>query len=298
MSMSLEDSLQRVLTNQSRLEIIYASHSLWPLPAAPSPSTPIPYPLSISVLDSSFNPPTLAHLALISSAPPTLSTTGDYSARLLLLSVRNADKALKAGDASYLQRMEMIRILATEDLSGTNVAVAIVDEPTFVGKSKILLSTLQSRLERLLSEVESGEGPIRIPSLELTFLQGFDTLERLLAPRYHNDSEVEMHSALRHFFSADGDNSRVVCARRTMPAKHGDTQGTSDEGMQNVLKSGKDYIEAGRVVLMEIGEDLQRLSSSEVRAKVHARDERWKQMVTGSVAKYVEREALYLATSV
>lgn len=297
--MSLEDSLQRVLTNQSPLEIIYASHPLWPLPAPPSPSTPIPYPLSISVLDSSFNPPTLAHLALISSAPPTLSTTGDYSARLLLLSVRNADKALKAGDATYLQRMEMIRVLATEDLSGTNVAVAIVDEPTFVGKSKILLSMLRSRLEhKLLSEVESGEGPVRIPSLELTFLQGFDTLERLLAPRYYNNSESEMHTALRHFFSADGDDSRVVCARRTMPAKDGQPQSTTDEGMQVVLKSGKEYIEAGRIVLMEIGEDLQRLSSSEVRARVHARDERWKQMVTGSVAKYVEQEALYLAASV
>lgn len=294
MGMILEDSLHRVFSKTSPFEIIYASHPLWPLPATPSPSTPIPHPLRLSVLDSSFNPPTLAHLALVSSSPPTLSITGDYSARLLLLSVRNADKALKDGDPSYLQRMEMIRLLATEDLSGVNVAVAIVDEPTFVGKSNVLRSALRSRLERL--SVESSESPVPVPNVELTFLQGFDTLERLLAPRYYNNSESEMHTALRHFFSADGDDSRVVCARRTLLAQDGRPPSTGGEGMQKVLESGKEYLEAGRIVLMQIGEDLERLSSSEVRAKVHERDERWKEMVTGSVADYIEQEELYLAS--
>lgn len=65
-----------------------------------------------------------------------------------------------------------------------------------------------------------------------------------------------------------------------------------------MLKSGKEDIEAGRVVLVEIGEGLQRLGSSEVRAKVHARDERWKNVVTGSVAKYVEQDEFYLAASI
>lgn len=288
MSSNIQDSIDRIRTHVSPLELIFTPHPLWPLSAYPGPSNPLPRTLRISVLDSSFNPPTLAHLALISSTTPTLPVTGDYSARLLLLSVRNADKTLKPGDATYLQRIEMIRLLATEDLSGVNVAVAIVDEPTFVGKSKILLSAFRAQLGQIAAE-NGGDGS---PSVELTFLQGFDTLERLLAPRYYNDSDSDMHTALRQFFSVNGDNSRVVCARRTMPAKDGAPQ--DDEAMQVVLEVGKEYVQAGRIVLMEIGEELAKMSSSEVRAKVHKGDE-WKEMVAGTVADYIERERLYLA---
>lgn len=107
-------------------------------------------PLRISILDSSFNPPTRAHLALAQSKPPkrifvpgterqsnVSSTTvkprrpsagsgdavvtqerkpeyneDDYDARLLLLSVRNVDKTLKPGDATFVQRVEMMSQLA------------------------------------------------------------------------------------------------------------------------------------------------------------------------------------------
>ena len=105
------------------------------------------------MLDSSFNPPTRAHLALAQSKPPSrlkptvTGTSGvpapfidirrfrgtetaidrdegkvnkngdsdeDYDARLLLLSIRNADKILKTSDASYSQRLEMMYLLAHE----------------------------------------------------------------------------------------------------------------------------------------------------------------------------------------
>ena len=70
--------------------------------------------LHISVLDASFNPPTLAHLALANSLPPQTSPgyPPDFDARLLLLSVRNADKQLKPTDATYEQRIEMLVLLA------------------------------------------------------------------------------------------------------------------------------------------------------------------------------------------
>ena len=234
----------------------------------------MPKPLKISVLDSSFNPPTLAHFALANSYLP-ISTQGQegtqnsaYDARLLLLSVRNVDKALKPGDATYEQRLEMMMLLAEEleavaanitntntnnfgnDTSGLrNVAVGIIDEPTFVKKSSTLRSALQSQLPSLLaSKPERGSDGdnsnpmpysepqsfnpakiglgVNVPEIQLHFLMGTDTLERLLAPRYYVpssststsvDATLAMHTALRGFFSLPpegGDGSIVVCAGR------------------------------------------------------------------------------------
>jgi nicotinamide-nucleotide adenylyltransferase len=75
-------------------------------------------------LDSSFNPPTLAHLALAKApAPPPRSggaigeikdESSGYDAHLLLLSIRNADKPLKPGDATHLQRLEMMFFFAQD----------------------------------------------------------------------------------------------------------------------------------------------------------------------------------------
>ncbi len=58
----------------------------------------------VTVLDPSFNPPTLAHHALV--LLPVASSPTD--ARLLLLSVRNADRVPCPGDASPVQRVGMM----------------------------------------------------------------------------------------------------------------------------------------------------------------------------------------------
>ena len=121
----------------------------------------------VAVLDSSFNPPTRAHLALaLLATPDTCDST------LLLLSVRNADKQLKSGDAPHIERLEMMSHFA-DDLARVQieanwypiptcapvspsssepqppaqnlwpvVVTAAIDEPTFVGKSTILHETL------------------------------------------------------------------------------------------------------------------------------------------------------------
>ncbi|KZT01369.1 uncharacterized protein LAESUDRAFT_731208 [Laetiporus sulphureus 93-53] len=162
-------------------------------------------PLRISVLDASFNPPTLAHLALanapcpypIVSASATARDVHDYDAKLLLLSVRNADKHLKPGDAGYIQRLEMMTLLAkdiirarirddhTSDLDAPavphdNVAVAIIDEPTFVGKSRALLQYLRQRVSFLVHSspvaLQSQGMPDAMPdhvTPQLTFLLGY-----------------------------------------------------------------------------------------------------------------------------
>lgn len=128
-----QEVIDKVTSGSSRFEIVYSTDPAWPLSSATETTVG---PLHISVLDSSFNPPTLAHAALASL------DNASSSARLLLLSIRNSDKTLKPGDASPAQRLEMMALLADE-LSGEGpVAVGAIDEPTFVGKSTVVLEHL------------------------------------------------------------------------------------------------------------------------------------------------------------
>ncbi|KAI0067272.1 Nucleotidylyl transferase [Artomyces pyxidatus] len=278
-SASFEASLERVRTGKSTVELVHPPTAAgWSLPLSPSS-------LRIAVLDSSFNPPTLAHLALASAPPPDAS--GTYDARLLLLSVRNADKQLKPGDATYVQRMAMMALVA-EQIENThpsaNVAVAIIDEPTFVGKSRILLAFLR----QLMGSGQPSEAG-SLPKVQLSFLQGFDTLERLLEPRYYGSSD-RMHEALLAFFSPDGDNSRVVCARRRNQGRGFDAE---LEHERNVLESAADFIRSQNIVIMDLDHDLQSLSSTDARTKIRNGDSDWESIVPPCIAKYIVEQKLY-----
>ncbi len=132
-------------------------------------------PCPFLILDSSFNPPTLAHRALLLSLP-TRAT------KLLLLSTTNADKP--HAPASYAQRSQMMLILAR---AVPNSAVALIDRPTFAEKAR--------------EEAELKKS---------TWVLGWDTLVRFFADKYY--PEGSMGRVLRTFFVEDG--SRVVYSRR------------------------------------------------------------------------------------
>src|SRR6202034_4536849 len=97
---------------------------------------------------------------------------------LLLLSVRNADKALKPGDATYLQRLDMMTLLAKDIYDkdapayDANVAVAIIDEPTFVGKAAALLAFFRQRFSDFSSTSTPPTPPTPPSNPQLIFLQG------------------------------------------------------------------------------------------------------------------------------
>ena len=267
--MSIAAAVTRVQSRLSTVELVHASHPTWPFPAS------LPKrPLRISVLDSSFNPPTLAHLALANSLRPG-ADTDDYDARLLLLSVRNADKTLSLGDATLVQRVEMMRLLSGH-ITNTpdNVAIAVINEPTFVGKSPQLLSFLRQRI----SDADDAE----CSRIQLSFILGFDTLERLVAPRYYASGE-QMLSALRKFFSPppDGDDSFVVCAHRH------DTQVSDLSKLQYV----QEFVNSGRIAMIDIGEAQRTMSSTAVRS---AGDSSWKSYVNDTIAQYIQQHGLYL----
>lgn len=294
--------VQRVQQGLSKLEIVYATHDRWPLPTRTGVD---PAVIRVAVLDSSFNPPTRAHLALVNThilsrpAASDLDGAHDYNARLLLLSVRNADKTLKSTDATYIQRLEMMMRLESNVVSDQsayaksdrpNFAVAIVDEPTFVGKASVLLDFLHHRLSSCLSPQPSPMLVMPGPQVQLTFLMGFDTLERLFAARYYQSEQV-MEKSLEEFFSPNHHDCRVLCARRV-------TQGLrqaqeAEEGERRTMVAARQLMEAGRVALVNIGESEQTMSSSDVRQMRLRGDDEWKMLVTDAVANYVLDQGLY-----
>ncbi|KAI0925559.1 hypothetical protein AcW1_007974 [Taiwanofungus camphoratus] len=315
---SLSTPIERVHAGVAAVELVYTSHDKWPLPVNGISEAK----LRISVLDSSFNPPTLAHLALV-NAPLTnatgedststrLTQSDDYEAKLLLLSVRNADKKMTPGDATYVQRLEMMILLADDivhpsyvgekiprdpDRVGTvhsNVAVAIIDEPTFVGKSKKLLMFLRHRLSSVFADSGSSKtaAETNVPTQglkpQLTFLAGMDTLERLFEPRYYQ-SGVAMLDSLRNFFSSKGDDARVVCARRV-------TRGAlpkEDEAERKLMYTIQEFLQTRRITVVDINENERTISSTQIRELVRAGDITWTSMVTSSVAEFITKHGLY-----
>ncbi|KAF9532473.1 hypothetical protein CPB83DRAFT_846849 [Crepidotus variabilis] len=302
--------LQRGLS-QPPLELIYTSHPRWPLP--PLPSNNATRDLRVSILDSSFNPPTKAHLALACySRPAEWASSEDqkiseeYDANLLLLSVKNVDKSLKAGDATYVQRLEMMTLLAHRIPSVTfdgpipeeaepkpvtsNVAIAVTDQPTFVGKSSVLSQFLTERLSTL------GEGP-ETSRPELTFLLGLDTLERLFSLRYY-PSDSAMACSLRKFLSPyPGDNCRIVSANRVFISSI-----PSPEDWAIESRSLREDLEkSGRIATINLDQQLSTYSSSAVRESLAKGDLSssgnesliWKDLVTSEVARYIQEHRLY-----
>lgn len=307
--------LHRVQAGLSPVQLIYTPHDRWPIPH-PRLTPLVRRPLQVLVLDSSFNPPTLAHLALANSRRPSYSQTkdprdpppeDDYDAKLLLLSVRNADKIMKPGDASYLQRLEMMALLARHvDGAGytstssngdpvitskeaANVAIGILDEPTFVGKSRSLLAFLKKRFASFASK----NPPSSAYDTQLTFMVGFDTLERLILPQYYA-SESQMLSSLRNFFSPvpDGDDSRIICARRGLSAN---SEATSNADSDAKLAVIQEFISSERIVFIDISEDVRAYSSTAVRdaRQPYSEAETWRKYVAREIADYIMRERLY-----
>lgn len=159
-------------TSPSPYTLVWASHARWPLPpdAGETQHGSAARPLRISVLDSSFNPPTAAHQALASHG------SDGFDAHLLALSVGNPDKGTIEQEVTAV-RLEMMRQLGMDlqRQSGgkgglSNIAVVLLQAPTFVRKSEIL----REELDRLV-QAQAGSDDA---SVRLTFFVGSSSLSQ------------------------------------------------------------------------------------------------------------------------
>ncbi|OOQ82177.1 putative cytidylyltransferase [Penicillium brasilianum] len=144
------------------------------------PSDHAPPPKILYVLDSSFNPPTCAHLRIASSA--LLEQQEPGSRLLLLLAIQNADKPSKP--APFEDRLAMMELFAHDIRSHIaarqssksvsskehipTIDIAVTNKPYFIDKA---------------AAIEASD---HYPSpMEQYHLVGYDTLIRIFNPKYY-----------------------------------------------------------------------------------------------------------------
>ncbi|ROT42384.1 Nucleotidylyl transferase [Sodiomyces alkalinus F11] len=262
----------------------YISH----IPPAPSIATDLQQqsPRTLFVLDSSFNPPTLAHMRMAASAiRSTKAKLADDARLLLLLAVNNADKAPKP--AAFPLRMAMMQLFAqdlittltssssTEDVhaEGLTIDLGLTTGPYFHEKSRVI--------------AESGLYPSQT---EQVFLAGYDTLIRIFNPKYYG-AAGGMREALEPFLG----RSRLRITMRTDDAWGGRedqlayVEGLRDGGLEDV---GGLAAWCDRVDLVDGDEEA--VSSTKVREAAKSGDgAALEKLVSPRVKVFVISERLY-----
>ncbi|WFD36674.1 nicotinamide-nucleotide adenylyltransferase [Malassezia cuniculi] len=218
------------------LRVVYATRPRWPGKAN----------ARIAVLDSSFNPPTRAHLAL---ATLGVDDRTEFDAHLLIYSVRNADKGFGSG-ASLAQRAEMMTCLArdVEDClkqrsphHEPNVAVALVDEPLVFAKSTLVHSYVND-------------------SPRLFWVVGSDTLTRVFNPKYYA-SQDDLAARSERFFGQEG--TSMICVDR--PQQQGSSHDDAIDDLFAHSAVARAWRDAGRIELRTIGAQEATYSSTKQR---------------------------------
>jgi nicotinamide-nucleotide adenylyltransferase len=250
--------------------------------------TTLPPPKTLYVLDSSFNPPTLAHLRIATSALLHDTQPSPSPKRLLLLlATQNADKAPKP--AAFHQRLLMMQIFASDLLDSLSQSPVATEQRVGVD---IGVTKLPYFIDKAVAISESGSYP---PSTQQVHLTGFDTLIRILDPKYY-PPEKKL-GALDAFLA----QHRLRVAYRT-----GDQWGgksAQDEYLEELEKGGREkdggkreWVTEGRIVMCDGRQDGEEtVSSTRVREAVKRGDrELLGKLVTSRVAEWILERGLYL----
>ncbi len=260
-------------------------------------------PKTLYILDSSFNPPSIAHLSLATSALRKPSPDDAHPHRfLLLLSTMNADKA--PSPASFEQRLALMTLFAedlVQELSGASSTSSNRSAPTIPPISipiDIGLTTAPYYSDKSAA-IDCAESSPYPKGIKHVHLVGYDTLIRFTAAKYYKDYSPPL-SALAPFFEA-GHKLRVT----QRPANADDTSssefGTADEqrGYLDSLRRGELESEgfkpewAERLDMVPGGEGV---GVSSTRARKAAKRGDWEEvdkLLTPSVAGWVREMGLY-----
>ncbi|SCV72402.1 BQ2448_3939 [Microbotryum intermedium] len=283
-----------------RFSLVYPTD--WP-PSSASSTCQVSSTVRINVLDSSFNPPHIAHYSLARLGPVDPTGTSIFNARLLVLGPSNADKGSTNQD-EMKTRLEMMRCMAVEldrDLArgGGNgrqhdqVGVAVVEGARFVDKSKHISKWITEHHQDLKMELvfalgrslgiapATSSASLADPQAVCGRPPGWDTLIRFFSPKYYGD---EFESFMAIFFETD--RSSIVCARR------GDVSSTEEE---EFLSSPNVHKYRERITMCDVDDQALNVSSTDVRNAV--KEGRWRDVqkwinVEG-VREVIKKERLY-----
>ncbi|KAJ5747756.1 uncharacterized protein N7511_009452 [Penicillium nucicola] len=143
---------------------------------------------TLYVLDSSFNPPTLAHLRIASTALQSKPTPRPRL--LLLLATQNADKPSKP--ASFEDRLVMMELFARDLRAHLATTPAFADAAASGSEYQLPVEALPlidigvTKKPYFVDKAAAIESSDRYPgALEQVHLTGFDTLVRIFDAKYY-----------------------------------------------------------------------------------------------------------------
>jgi nicotinamide-nucleotide adenylyltransferase len=254
-------------------------------------------PRTLYILDSSFNPPSIAHLTLAASALKQHAPSEQAPYRLLLLfSTHNADKA--PSPASFVQRIALMTVFAedvsrrlkeskstqTADVADISIDIGLTKEPYYSDKSAAIAETTPPFY---------SSSPIHV------HLVGYDTLIRFCNPKYYPKYNPPL-SALEPFFSA-GHKLRVT-QRPTDPTDASSSEFGTVEEQQKYLQRLRDGEQKDAGFEPAWGSQIdmvqadQGVGVSSTRVRNAAKDGRWDEvgeLCTEGVAAWIKDQALY-----
>ncbi|KAL6242059.1 hypothetical protein RBB50_010971 [Rhinocladiella similis] len=286
--------------------------------SSPPSSSPI---RTLYVLDSSFNPPSKAHLALVKNALKTTkflssSSQSETSSRpppqpssesrvLFLLATINADKTPEP--AAFPDRLVMMTLMAEELRSAISdppvVDIGITKKPYFVDKA----ASIDDSGVYTTKASPNPEGE----HFEQIHLTGFDTLIRIFTAKYYPDHTPPL-SALAPFLTRHRVRATVRVDKDSPSKNLKDTTSTTDlssidgqlaylRGIANgdMEKDGLKREWASRVDLVvdETGET-EGVSSTRIRNA--AKESSWSDvnaLVGNDVGDWIRENGLYTATT-
>jgi nicotinamide-nucleotide adenylyltransferase len=215
-----------------------------PSPAAVRLDDPAALTGRVVVLPSAFNPPTWAHVRLLERA----AARGGANQGLALLTTRNVDKGLYGASLPHRVGMLLAATAAEADF-----AVGAANQARILDQASALRAAF--------------------PAAQFDFVVGFDTLERLFAPRYYSDMEAE----LEPFFA----RHRVLAANRA---------GTGPRAVVDWIGRHAGRF-AGAIETLELDEASARLSSTTAREAASTRD--MSDVLPDAVRRYIRQHGLY-----
>lgn len=282
----LEASLKSFQASQTKFRVLKTVRPGDLSPADPSKPNTDESPKTLFILDSSFNPPSIAHLTLAKSVLEQryVAKSQPPHRLLLLFAVMNADKAPSA--ASFPHRLAMMTLFAQDLLSGItetthqamSVDVGITKAPYYTDKSAAI-------------EADGSEWYPNSP--RHVHLIGFDTVTRFFNPKYYRDSHDPPLSALEPYFSS-GHALRVTL-------RPDDEYGSESEQRAFVerLENGDMESDGGRsewASRVELVEPVEAASVSSTKIRKAAKAGDWNAvdgLCTVSVAAWVKAMELY-----
>lgn len=244
-------------------------------------------PKTLFILDSSFNPPSIAHQSLLQSAIHKKSSQQFPTPYriLLLFATMNADKAPSA--ASFDQRLTLMAIFAGDLLESMKSSP---DEypavPVDIGVTTVPYYTDKSAAIEIEGQQWYPGKPKHI------HLVGFDTLTRFFAAKYYKHFDPPF-SALNPYFDA-GHRLRVTL-------RPDDEYGNVEEqrAFANMIGNGemeKDGAKKEWAEQVELAPPNPKsgVSSTKIRKAAKAQDwETLSQLTTPSIMEWVRSEKLY-----